>query len=546
MTTPPAGRNDPCPCGSGRKYKKCCGAPGAEPKGAAAPPAATTDVERPLADARALIARGAFRDAERLIMGAIDRSAPDHRLLAELGRLRVLHGRPSAALAPLRTAVADRPEDVDLLMLLASACHADRRLEEASRALEQASRVAPRNPQIWSLLATLHRDRNDAAAAADAADRAYDLDPTSAPAAAAHAAGLRDAGRTDEALAIADRAVALAGPGAQVAMAEVHQLRASLLEKAGRDDEAWDAWIACNRAQAADPAFGSIDRGRATAWIEAYRRHLPPGEGPTAELVGDGPPFDLLVGFSRSGTTLTEQVLAGHPNVTTSAERPIIQRLKRSLGQVANDPDAFARRIAAMDVDELTSLRRRLREIAVSEVEHSGRRIVHKHPMDSIELPLLDRIAPDARVLFAVRDPRDVVLSCFRQVFIPNMINVHFLAIDDAARLHAAVIGSWLDMRERLRLPWMELRYEDVVEDLESSARAQLAHLQLEWSDEVLAFHQKAASRHITTPSAAAVREPVHRRAVGGWRRHARHMETACTTLAAVVSAWGYGESTVD
>ena len=20
------GRNDPCPCGSGRKYKKCCGA----------------------------------------------------------------------------------------------------------------------------------------------------------------------------------------------------------------------------------------------------------------------------------------------------------------------------------------------------------------------------------------------------------------------------------------------------------------------------------------------------------------------------------------
>ena len=23
------GRNDPCPCGSGKKYKKCCGAEGA-------------------------------------------------------------------------------------------------------------------------------------------------------------------------------------------------------------------------------------------------------------------------------------------------------------------------------------------------------------------------------------------------------------------------------------------------------------------------------------------------------------------------------------
>jgi preprotein translocase subunit SecA len=25
-TTPKVGRNDPCPCGSGKKYKKCCGA----------------------------------------------------------------------------------------------------------------------------------------------------------------------------------------------------------------------------------------------------------------------------------------------------------------------------------------------------------------------------------------------------------------------------------------------------------------------------------------------------------------------------------------
>jgi len=23
---PKVGRNDPCPCGSGKKYKKCCGA----------------------------------------------------------------------------------------------------------------------------------------------------------------------------------------------------------------------------------------------------------------------------------------------------------------------------------------------------------------------------------------------------------------------------------------------------------------------------------------------------------------------------------------
>jgi uncharacterized protein YecA (UPF0149 family) len=25
-TAPKVGRNEPCPCGSGKKYKKCCGA----------------------------------------------------------------------------------------------------------------------------------------------------------------------------------------------------------------------------------------------------------------------------------------------------------------------------------------------------------------------------------------------------------------------------------------------------------------------------------------------------------------------------------------
>jgi uncharacterized protein len=27
-TAPKTGRNDPCPCGSGKKFKKCCGAEG--------------------------------------------------------------------------------------------------------------------------------------------------------------------------------------------------------------------------------------------------------------------------------------------------------------------------------------------------------------------------------------------------------------------------------------------------------------------------------------------------------------------------------------
>ncbi|MDX9996312.1 MAG: SEC-C metal-binding domain-containing protein, partial [Rhodocyclaceae bacterium] len=63
------GRNDPCPCGSGKKYKKCCGATGAVRIAAPAtstrpPPQITPQAARELLAALDLMGKGRLADAE--------------------------------------------------------------------------------------------------------------------------------------------------------------------------------------------------------------------------------------------------------------------------------------------------------------------------------------------------------------------------------------------------------------------------------------------------------------------------------------------------
>jgi hypothetical protein len=490
------------------------------------------------------VAAGALAAAERTLLEALRPAPEDPDLLLRLGRVRAIDGRPAAAIGPLRAAAARaRPGDPDALLALASAHRAARAPAAAAAALDEAARVAPADPRPPSLLAALHRERGDAVAATEMIDRAIALSPDDHAAQLIRAGLLNDAGRHVEALERLD-AVAARPPASPSLRGELHAERARALEKLDRSPEAWAAFTAANQAQAADPAMQSVDPGRAAAWIEAYRRHLPSGTGAVCEVPeGQAAPFDLLVGFSRSGTTMLEQMLAAHPDVRTSGERPIVQRLKRTLGPVADDPDAFARRIAGMSATELTDLRRRVITIAREEVTGPEPRLVHKHPMDSMELPLLERIVPDARVLYAVRDPRDVCVSCFKQRFVPNMVNVHFLATAGTVRLQEQVAGAWFDRRDQLRCRWTEIRYEDVADDFETGARRVLDFLGLPWDDAVRSFHRAAADRWISTPSAAAVREAPHRRAVGGWRRHAESLSDVRERLDALALRWGYDAS---
>src|SRR5262249_6880567 len=138
--------------------------------------------------------------------------------------------------------------------------------------------------------------------------------------------------------------------------------------------------------------------------VERYRTSNPEGVDAGADVSG----HVFLLGFPRSGTTLLEVVLDGHPRVASLDEHELlIDGIRRFMGD-ARDLTALER----ASEEELRPWRQaywnRVRE---GEIEVSGKVFVDKYPMSTLKLPLIARLFPNAKILFACRDPREVVLA---------------------------------------------------------------------------------------------------------------------------------------
>ena len=168
------------------------------------------------------------------------------------------------------------------------------------------------------------------------------------------------------------------------------------------------------------------------------------------------------------------------------------------------------------------------------------RLLLDKLPLNLVETGLINVLFPDAKIIVALRDPRDVCLSCFMQGFDLNIGMVNFLWWERTVELYANVMDLWLHVREMLTLPFIEVRYEDTVRDLEGQARRMLDFLGLEWDDRVIRFYEAARKKAILTPSFAAVTKPVHTGAIGRWRNYAGPVERVAGTLQPYIKAFGY------
>ncbi|HLW74332.1 MAG TPA: sulfotransferase [Gammaproteobacteria bacterium] len=165
---------------------------------------------------------------------------------------------------------------------------------------------------------------------------------------------------------------------------------------------------------------------------------------------------------------------------------------------------------------------------------------VDKLPLNSVFIPLLRRLFPGARFLFALRDPRDVVLSCFMQSFALNEAMRHFLTLQETAAYYAAVMQVGADSVKRLPEAAHRVRYEDVVQDLEGEARRLLGFLGLPWEPGVLDFQQTARKRRINTPSYHQVAQPIYASAKQRWRRYEGQLASVLPVLEPFVKRFGY------
>ena len=176
--------------------------------------------------------------------------------------------------------------------------------------------------------------------------------------------------------------------------------------------------------------------------------------------------------------------------------------------------------------------------------EPGDRIVLDKLPLNLVHLGFIRRIFPEARVLIALRDPRDVCLSALFQNFRLNTAMIQFLEIGRTADAYCAAMGLLLEFEQTLGLRTLRFRYEDMVADLEGEASRILDFLGLEWTGEMRAYAEKSAGRRISTPSARDVAAGLYKRALGRHRHYATELAPVADRLEPFVRKLGYAGET--
>ena len=485
---------------------------------------------------------GRFREAAEACRRVVELQPRNVEALCKRGlMLRESHELEESRKAFERALKVD-PRHVESNIYLAMVYRHFRQTERALECYERAAWLDPRETRAFTGMAGVHEQRNELDEAQEAVARALAVNPENPTALVLRARLHRRQGRHAEAAEILRTLVA-------GTISDETRFRAGFelgrnLEKLGDHAGAFEAVREANTVHARVPSTRSVST---RAWI----RLLDDAPRFTPELLArwrDAGPADdreapvFLVGFPRSGTTMTEQILSAHPDIGVSDEQDFLSRMYRALLPAYDPERPLADQVDGASDDQILAARRVYREQAdrVLAEKPGATLLIDKNPTSIVVLALLTRVFPGARVIVALRDPRDVCLSCFFQEFIPNPTNVYFNDLEKTLEMYSRIMDVWLAQRETLGLPILEWRYEEVTEDFEASVRRLIEFVGRPWDDAVLRFHEDAHRRYVSTPSYEAVASPVHTRARGRWRNYEAQLAPILPGLAPYVRALGY------
>lgn len=441
-----------------------------------------------------------------------------------LARILTRNHQRSQAIACLERAIACEPQNPAIRVLIGRTLSLGGQLSAALKQFETALALDPASEPAALGLAALHEDLGDRAAAATVYHRLLAQNPSHGEA----LAGLLGVAEGDALSAALTRATDQLPAAPPLDAGLIGYALGKAFARKGRHGEAFKAWLAANtaRRQTAGPFDRAGFDARIDRLIEIFSADF------FAARRGWGDPCArpvFIVGLPRSGTTLTEQILAGHPQVHGAGELDLLTDM------ATGTPDRLGRSDPPWPE---TALELAPAHIAAIAGDHLGRldalapagatRIIDKQPLNFWHLGLVALAFPGARIIHCTRDLRDNGLSIFAE----NFTQEQRWATDLSDIVH-----YWRGYR-RLMHHWhavaplqiLENPYEAMVDDLEAAARQLVGFLDLPWDAACLAFHE--SDRAVQTPSRWQVRQPVYTSSVARWR----HYEAEIAPLSAALA----------
>jgi len=432
-----------------------------------------------------------------------------------------LLGRSDVMDSALRDALAAHPDDPLLINKMSASLRRHNRFEEAQDLLERGLAANPGSPLLMIELG-IHYERSNQLGKFDAlvADMGDPGDVGEL--------NLLKAWHLRRRHGIADAAAYLPKSRTSGGRAYYEQLCAELAEHEGRFAEAMDHYAAMNRAILLTANHAETDSYR-DKLVMTTRDMLPP-PGPPVPFAGRSPAF--VVGSPRSGTTLIDTLLLAHPDVVVSEEQAMRSQLEIEFRGLERTTDPAL----------IATARARYFELAEQIVGPiGGRLLVDKHPLHMANMPLLNRLFPDAPIVLVERHPCAATLSCFTTAFQPNRAMRSYSTLEDSARTYDALFSNWSRARELLPLNVHEVRYERMIEDLEGELRPLISFLGLEWNSAVLDNQSAAANRgRVLTASYAQIHQPLYKRAREHWRNFSEQLKPVMPILMPWIDRMGY------
>jgi tetratricopeptide (TPR) repeat protein len=426
-------------------------------------------------------------------------------------------------------------------------CLSFRGYDMAARFFERALKRDQKANEILVELARIRLRQGRFDDATELLNRASQLNPEFTPMLLVCARLHRLAGDLVEAEKILRLIVTKPEPNGWVRAEGWYELGATL-DRQGRYDEAMKAFLEAKSAKL--PAAGPPDIDAKA--IEADTRQIV--ESLSAEALrrwherGSAFPqrrLALLCGHPRSGTTLLEQILDSHPGIVSAEETQVFYE------------EAFApftrglppKSSSLFPILESASPERlgQARENYFCRIERfigqpvGERLLLDKNPSLTSFLPPFIRVFPEARFLVALRDPRDVCLSCFMQPLFPTgPMSSAYSSLEATATRYASVMSLWQAIKPLMPCPFLEVRYEDLTDNLEPVARRTLEFLGVPWDEGVLTFQQRTRNKLVRSPTYGDVRKPISKGAIGRWRNYQNYFEPCLKKLEPFVKAFGY------
>ena len=462
-----------------------------------------------------------------------------------LADVEVSRHRYEAALRALDMLRAFAPDHPAGLIARAKALRQVEHLDEALVCARAAVAAAPRNAEAHNALASVLQSLGHTGEALGEFETAVQLPGAVAEdAMIGRATLLLEAGRKDEALAAFEQALA-AFPGSvqaragraearkfQAGDADIAALEAALAAGERRSlNDRIAAHFALGKAglDLQDPAraFRHLHEGnrlkRATfaydpdatrLWTQQLAAAFTPSLLQRLSNAGDPSALPVfIVGMPRSGTTLIEQILASHPQVTGAGELSALRLTVDGSGLLPDRLDALTAEQAARLGREYLA--------RVTPLAEGRARLIDKMPGNFLYAGLIHLILPNARIIHARRDPVDTCLSCYTKLFSGEQRFTYDLG--ELGRFHndyTRLMTHWRALLPAER--FIEIDYEAVVDDLEGQARRLTGFLGLPWDDACLNFQDNR--RVVRTASVTQVRQPLYRTSVGRWRPYASHL----------------------